>query len=364
MATNSGQHESDLARSLGETIDRLMSLEVRRIGFMTGVIPALYAAARQMTGGPLAWTAAGSLLDGLADADVVLIVTGHVHPVVMPHGETDGPLGAAALARLIDNAADVHPIVLCDGPVVEVMRDTVRAAGLLPMSEVPAAGERGRRATVLPLSTSAATARAEVEAIASRLRIGAVVTIEKIGPNRQGVMHSGLGNDLTAWLGRGDQAVEVARAHGVPTIGIGDLGNEIGFGGIIDAVERHVPYGATCQCGCGGGTASVLATDHLLVAGTSNWGAYALAAATAARMGHADLLHDGDDELAMLEAARRAGAVDGLSNGPTREVDGIPAAFHARWVDLLRDAARIGTDDRVSSRVAFEAGGVIAEPAG
>src|SRR5438477_11762836 len=57
-------------------------------------------------------------------------------------------------------------------------------------------------------------------------------------------------------------------------IGIGDGGNEIGMGKVAwDVIRRNVPNGGLIACR--------VPTDYLIVAGVSNWGAYALAAGIA-----------------------------------------------------------------------------------
>src|SRR5205807_1527308 len=67
---------------------------------------------------------------------------------------------------------------------------------------------------------------------------------------------------------------ECRRPPGLPTIGVGDGGNEIGMGKIPwDVIRRNVPNGGLIACR--------VPTDYLIVAGVSNWGAYALAAGVA-----------------------------------------------------------------------------------
>ena len=65
-------------------------------------------------------------------------------------------------------------------------------------------------------------------------------------------------------------ALFLRRRAGTVTIGIGDGGNEIGMGRVRARVVRDVPNGAKI--------ASVVRTDHLVVAGTSNWGAWGVVA--------------------------------------------------------------------------------------
>jgi hypothetical protein len=117
------------------------------------------------------------------------------------------------------------------------------------------------------------------------------------------------------------------------TIGIGDGGNEIGMGKIPrDIIEANIPLGRTIACR--------IATDWLIVAGTSNWGAYALAAGFRLLKGAplAAEMFDRDHEYRIMESLVHAGPlVDGMTGTKSVTVDGI--GFE-RYIEPLR---KIGT---------------------
>src|SRR5690606_226862 len=115
-----------------------------------------------------------------------------------------------------------------------------------------------------------------------RYPIGAFVAIEKGGANEYGEIHTSRGANTTAALGKGDAVREECAAAGVATVGIGDGGNEIGMGSIAEPLRGVLRHGDDCGCGCGGGTIPAGATDSLVAATVSNWGAYAVAACLAA----------------------------------------------------------------------------------
>jgi hypothetical protein len=108
----------------------------------------------------------------------------------------------------------------------------------------------------------------------------------------------------------------------IATVGIGDGGNEIGMGRFAWSTLRsrlrgrspaHIP----CR----------IATDRTIVAGTSNLGAYALAASIAVLHHRADVLrrHSCAAQQAMLERlVECAGAVDGVTKVSEPTVDGVP----------------------------------------
>ena len=74
---------------------------------------------------------------------------------------------------------------------------------------------------------------------------------------------------------------EVARSQGVLTIGIGDGGNEVGFGAVRQEIAESLPSAGRCLNGCPSGVVTVITTDIMVSASVSNWGAYAVAAALA-----------------------------------------------------------------------------------
>jgi hypothetical protein len=103
------------------------------------------------------------------------------------------------------------------------------------------------------------------------------------------------------------------------SIGIGDGGNEIGMGKIPhETIVKNIPNGDLIHCR--------VPTDHLIVCGVSNWGAYALAAGVYVLRGvkpPADLF-DPDREHEILEVMVREGPlVDGVTGKQTATVDGL-----------------------------------------
>lgn len=341
---------STIGRGLAESIDHLICVEFRRSGATVnnGVIDPLYRAARARAGGPLAWMGGEALLDACSSSGgaPVYIATGHVHPVLMPSGETDGPLGAVALARAIVECTDAPVILLAEEVVVPILFAACNAAGL-----------NVRDASALPLPRSVAVQsfpidEAEARDAAAQMIAGAaaVVTVEKIGRCRGGGYRTGSGTDVTASLAKVDILVDTANASGVLTIGIGDLGNEIGMASIAETVLEVI------RTGVGETIVSEVPTDHLIVAGCSNWGAYGMVAAIAAQTGTPSALHSGDLERYMLEAICAAGAVDGFTVGPTREVDGAGMRTHAAFADLLSDIVVIALDSRTPERHKVEIG--------
>jgi hypothetical protein len=126
--------------------------------------------------------------------------------------------------------------------------------------------------------------------------------------------------------------------RGLVTIGIGDGGNEIGMGKIPWAVIcRNIPNGGLVACR--------VPTDHLIVCGVSNWGAYGLAAGVRLLRGasaETDLF-DLDREQALLEIMVEKGPlVDGVSGQPTVSVDGLPIEQYLEPLRRLQETQPTG----------------------
>ena len=80
---------------------------------------------------------------------------------------------------------------------------------------------------------------------------------------------------------------------------------------------------------------SIIPTDHLVVAGVSNWGAWALAAGVGL-LTDSSLLPLQADAFRDLETLVAAGAVDGVTGRNEPTIDGLKWAIHAEVLEQLR----------------------------
>src|SRR5437879_12931752 len=92
-------------RTIGEGIDRLVSIEITR----RGVIGDLYQAARALQDAPLCLTAAARLLERVHKGQVVILATGlPMYPWF--DGGKSSPVGTDTLARAPRLAAGLRPM--------------------------------------------------------------------------------------------------------------------------------------------------------------------------------------------------------------------------------------------------------------
>jgi hypothetical protein len=335
---------ADVPRVLSENIDRLCTVEIRpREGHVArDVVRRLYDAARTKTANlPLTYQAAKVLLDSSPEKSYVFILAGSGAPPRNPKGEVDGMLGAAALARVLDFGLGVKPVLVTEERHRDPLVAATHAAGVPVLSR--AVVERRRFGAIFePFPESEEEARSCSEQLFRDYKPRGVIAIEKQAPNKKGFYHTigGIHRDVEtfAWV-----LIETARSENVPSIGIGDGGNEIGFGAVADAVEEIMPYGRMCQCPCEGGIASRVATDYLVVASISNWGAYGICASLAAQLGDLDIFPAPSTVRRMLVECVGAGAMDGDILRPDLSDDGVPLKTHESIVRILRSIITIGS---------------------
>lgn len=298
----------------------------RRVALAPVTLASLYRAARRRVGQPLAAAAAARLATRLRRRDRVLLTTGLVTSRI-PRGETDGPPGAAVLARALIRRCGVTVALLAEEAVCEPLRATLEAlaaegegdgwlSGVVvrPFPSDPAAARENRPSPVPGVSR-------------------AVISIEKLGPNTEGVIHNLRGQDVTATQARVDLLFGGANRARVLTVGVGDRGNELGLGELASRPRR-------CACPCGGWLECAIPAQAPVVAFSSNWGAYAVAAALGAGEADTPLVHRPATEARMLRRLAKTGAVDGVTGRREPTVDGVSLHVQAAIVGMLHALVR------------------------
>ncbi len=238
------------------------------------------------------------------------ILTGFFVPAgTPPAAETDGPAGAALLA-LGFSRAGLPCRVMTDAPCRSACEAALAGAGLtdVPVDAAPLGA---------PLDDAIAVWR--------DAGINWAIAIERCGRAADGTLRNMRGENIGAHATPMD---DLFTAGPWGTVGIGDGGNEIGMGALpARLIADHVMHGATIRC--------VTRAEHLIVAGVSHWGAYALIAALAAARGEwrSGLLSclDPATDRAIIEALVAHGpAVDGVTLQRTPTIDGLGMAAHRR----------------------------------
>lgn len=287
----------------------------------------------------------------LADhATSVAIVTGFFIPQASPPAaETDGPLGAVLLAETLERLgvkATVLTDASCQNAVLAAFRSFSSCRSSVQIVHLPQIDSRDRAFALLrglqvshliaiervgPSHTSDSIERLHPNApdIWERFRHAVPVDERDHCYNMRGICI----DDQTVPLHRLFELAPLAE-HPVKTIGIGDGGNEIGMGSIpwTEFVRRlPEPHGGKIACR--------IPCDWTILAGVSNWGGYALAAAVAVLRGRVDILEPWttSQQWEWLQAVVRDGpAVDGVTRLAEPTVDGLPFATYIQPWDAMR----------------------------
>jgi len=306
--------EEDMPGIAGESIDRLCTVEMRLEGMHRGIIARLYDAARRKQGAPLTLLASQKLLEQISPGDYVILMTGSGRPPWRPKGETDGPPGTASLARALKLGLGARPVYIAGEPYLDPLLACSESLGLTPVHDRERAEYDGFYPTALarpfPLGREGVDTLAKE--ILDELKPRAVISIESLCPNEHGVIHSATGVEREAeYVAHTYHLITEAKTRGILTIGIGDFGNEVGYGLIREEIRSFHPYGSQCQCPCGGSGLASIATDLVVHGAISNWAAYGVGACLALLKKDMTLLQDAETEERMIRACVDAGADGG-----------------------------------------------------
>jgi len=295
-------------------IDQVVALDLP----IRKVIRNLYEAAAATVGKPLCLAAAEKIAATSRKRDTVLLTTGFPIPP-KNIGETDGPLGTAVLTETL-LAAGLKPVIATDDHSMEIVK---AASPNIPVISFPKDDEKASHLA---------------EKILLELNPSALIAIERPGWNQKHEYHTMRGLNISSLVGKTDYLFEIGRKRGISTIAVGDGGNELGCGTIIETVRKHVKYGYTCQCPCGGGIAASTPADVLVVSGISNWGAYGIAACFSL-LKDLKYAHDKEKELHLLNRVVEAGAIDSITLESKPLVDGLPPSMNTLVAELINTIA-------------------------
>jgi len=176
-----------------------------------------------------------------------------------------------------------------------------------------------------------------------------VIACERAGPASDGNCYTMRAINMTesGFIAPLHTIVDITREAGVKFIAIGDGGNELGMGKVLDKIRKEIPNGKKIG--------SVVRADYLIAASVSNWGAWALVAATA--LIRYNDRNDGNDdehgreacihrlctteeaEIALLNRVVEKGCRDGVTGLLDVTVDGMDIETNMMYFREIRNAA-------------------------
>lgn len=245
----------------------------------------------------------------LDNKGTVVIVTGFFI-LDAQASETDGPPGAVAVGNVLSSLGyDVRYVTdACSFDIVNGLSDNQHE-----VIEFPILNDK------------------ESEAFANNLLIetmpALLISIERCGPSEDGKARNMRNVDITEFNGKTDYLFK----NQVPSVGIGDGGNEIGMGNLRKSITL-VPSLVEYPC--------VTEVSKLVIASVSNWGAYGLIAAISRCLGE-NLLPTIKEEQHLVQTSVDLGAVDGFTGQQLPMVDGFTMEQNSQTLIDLHDALKI-----------------------
>ncbi len=308
-------------------LDNLLCLEIQGAALPYGVKMGLYKIAREAEGQPLT-LAAAKLLS--RPPSHIGIVTGAAVPDHMPVGENDGPLGSIILAETLTRLE--HQVTIyTDPPAAPPIESLIKNRGL----EIPCVH--------LNLHDIE-----QQDVIAQNLDLA--IGIERHGGNLKGNLYGITGLPRHPFRSNVDHLFTTMTVMGKSTLGIGDGGNEIGFGKVYDVLCKSMPeFNLKKKTKCGEGIFTVIPADVLMVGTSSNIGCYGVVAALALKYKNADLCHTAEAEHTIVAEGVELGLTDGGSGQIIEAIDGVPVIDNAAVVHLMEAVVRralTGAKDR------------------
>lgn len=314
-----------------DVIDKIMNLDIGNRG-----IAHLYEPARARSGGGALCKAAAEIFMQLQPGDTVFLLTGSLTRawVSKEIGENDGPMGTGALAGALSKAFKCIPMIFTDEHLQAKTGAIAQMAGpnVLTFEQAQVAANNPRYTCVTVMGTCAAEdelAKQQCEALVEQYKPKVIISIERAGKSADGTYRNMIAQDFSEGRSRLDYMITAAQARGIPTIGVGDGGNEIGMGALAKEVAEHINLGDKI--------CAASSTDILLPCGVSNWGCYAIQAALAILTGNIALAHTPELEERMINASTYIGLVDGTTGTLEAKVDGMPAEVHKGIVKLMHN---------------------------
>lgn len=219
---------------------------------------------------------------------------------VAGYAETDGPVGTVALAHALKKLG-YNPIIVTD----------INCKNFFEMEEI--------ETVYIDFKANAGTLRNLI----SKYDPKGMISIERCGKNRLSRYANMRGVNIGEHTAPIDEMFSMYQGI-IPTIGVGDGGNEIGMGKVSGVIRRKLSL-ESC----------VVSTDVLVIATVSNWGAYGIVTALGAKTGQ-HLMPDIQWIENYIVKTVYIGSIDGVTHTKTITVDGKDMTIEKEIVTALQ----------------------------
>ncbi len=223
---------------------------------------------------------------------------------VKGYAETDGPVGTVALSKALSKLG-FNPVIITD----EFCK------GFFEIEDI--------ETVYLDIDNKGD----DIDHLVEKYDPKGLISIERCGRNRHGFYANMKGEDIGAFTAPIDEMFIRYRGL-IPTIGVGDGGNEIGMGKIAGPILRKLSF-EPC----------VIPADIFVIASVSNWGAYGIVAALA-KLSNMKLVPGLDFVETYIKKTVKLGSVDGVTGWNSVSVDGKNMKTEYEILHALRKLER------------------------
>ncbi len=218
--------------------------------------------------------------------------------------ETDGPIGAIAIGNALKKI----------GYQVTYITDEFSQP---PIKKVLSADDNLEIFPMQNHEQSAITA----DKMISDLNPSLIISIERCGPTVNGDYLNSRGKKIEEF----NSKTEYLLNNNIPSIGIGDGGNEIGMGNLKHIIKNSTEL-SNPPC--------ITTTDLLIPASTSNWGGYGLVAGLS-KITNKNLLPSIPEDEKLIKDFVDAGGVDGITATSSYKVDSFELEVNSSILNRL-----------------------------
>lgn len=216
--------------------------------------------------------------------------------------ETDGPAGTVFLAKALKTLG-YKPVIITDDYCKDFFESEMIDVVYMPFD----AGEEWCK-----------------KCLESYKPVG-LISIERCGLNVENEYANMRGVSISNKTAPVDILFQQALGS-IPTVGVGDGGNEIGMGNLADVISQQLSL-KPCA----------VKVDNLVIATVSNWGAYAITAYLEKLSGQKVFMKFHEVE-AFIKKTVELGSVDGVLKQPLVSVDGFSMDVEKEIIEALEAA--------------------------
>jgi hypothetical protein len=298
-----------------------------------GIISKIYSVAREQNGDPLVFSAGRKISKSIKRGGPIFLLTGF--PVPYPFAKrpnevhSDGPVGIASLAKLLTGRLGVQTLVVTDEGLGHISRGCLKAAFGGEIPHGTGVFEMPKNVDLRDLCTELLEER----------KPSLLISSEKPSRSVGGEFHAIAGGRLTPFVSRADILFDIAPGMGIPTVAVGDVGNEVGMGAIREAVKQALPNGGACTCPCKTDIIAATHADAVVLGTMSDWGVYGIGAYLACENGDPSQVPGSGEVKAIMDAFAKE---SNLKDWTELMTDDLSVDCTAACLETLRHIVKSG----------------------